>query len=223
MQSRKLLPKFWRHHGNGTDMREKAVEPEVPESKSQAAERLAEPRSELLSCDDIYRSCGILSPPSGYGIHKVVEMLNSDHIREMSKDVKRASVLMALDAAGTPVKDLLEDATVRQQALNSYEVVQHKHLEEFESRKGREVAQLQAEMERVTAHYADRIKRSLDEVSREKEGFHKWQTLKEQESVRISEVIGLCAKPEPAAVAMVQAPETGPRVLARPAQSAVRP
>jgi hypothetical protein len=41
-------------------------------------------------------------------------------------------------------------------------------LEELEKRKAQENAQIQAEMERVTAHYAERIQQSQDQVAREK-------------------------------------------------------
>jgi hypothetical protein len=43
---------------------------------------------------------GIEGPRRGYRMNKVVEMLHSEHIRGLSKEMQRASVLMALDAAG---------------------------------------------------------------------------------------------------------------------------
>jgi hypothetical protein len=166
----------------------------VNKLQTHPAESLTGSQSNLLSYEDIYHAAGILTPRSGYGVHKVVDMLNSDRIRELSKNVKRASVLMALAAAGTPPDDLLKDATHRQQALNSYEAGQQKQLEEFEARKAQENTKIQAEMDRVTAHYADRIQQNLDEVAREKEALRNWQMAKQHESQRISEVIELCAK-----------------------------
>lgn len=204
MRSKKLFPEFWGHPQNDTDTPGNGTHTEVPVNKMQAnlAESLAAPQGDLLSCEDIYHASGILGARSGYGITKIIEMLNSKHIRELSKDVKRASVLMALDAAGTTVDDVLQDAARRQHALNSYEAGQQKQFEEFEARVARENAHLQAELERVTAHYAERIKHNLDQVAREKEAFHKWRTMKEQEAQRITEAVGLCAKPP--------APETQP-------------
>ncbi len=168
------------------------------------------PQTDLLSCEDIYHASGILSARSGYGIGKIVDMLNSKHIRELANDVKRASVLMALDAAGTTVDDVLQDATRRQHALNSYEISQTKQIEEFEAAKQRENAKLQAEMERVTAHYADRIKHNLEQVAQEKEALSQWQKTKEEESQRISQAAELCARQS----APVTASEAVP-VLAR--------
>jgi type I site-specific restriction endonuclease len=155
--------------------------------------------SALLSYEDIYRAAGIMSPGAGYGIHKVVEMMNNERIRDLSKDVKRASVLMALDAAGIAADDLLTDATRRQNALNSYEVSQRKQLEDFEARKARENARIEEEMEKVRSHYAERVQANLDQVAKEKDALRNWQMAMQHESQRIAEVIELCGK-QPAPV-----------------------
>jgi len=196
MQSKGFFPNFW--HKKEQPVAPKTVPPPTEASMSQSPSRPAEglsgPQTNLLSYEDIYRAAGILSPRSGYGIHKVVDMLNSERIRNLAPDVKRASVLMALDAAGTSADDLLQDATRRQQALASYEAGQQKQLEEFEARKAAENAQIQAEMERVTAHYAERIQHNNDQVAQEKETLRNWQMQKQCENQRISEVIELCGK-----------------------------
>ena len=165
----------------------------------------AAPHVELLSCQDIYHASGILSPHSKYGVNKIVEMLKSKHIRELSRELKRASILMALDAAETPVDDVLQDAARRLHSLNAYETAQQKQCEEFEAQKIRENAQIQAELDRLTAHYAARIKHNLDQVEREKEALRNWRTSKEEESQRISEAVALCGKQPPAEVAHDQA------------------
>lgn len=74
---------------------------------------LAPPRGDLLPLEDIYRTARIMEPRMGYSITKVVEMLGSDHLRGLSDEVKRASVLMALTVAGIPLGDVLQDAAQR--------------------------------------------------------------------------------------------------------------
>lgn len=219
MQPKGFFPNFWRKHEQ--PVAPKTVPPPTEASMSQSPSRPAEgltgPQSNLLSYEDIYRAAGILSPRSGYGIHKVVDMLNSERIRNLAPDVKRASVLMALDAAGTSADDLLQDATRRQQALASYEAGQQKQLEEFEARKNQENAQIQAEMERITAHYAERIQHNHDQIAQEKETLRNWQMQKQCENQRISEVIELCAKqpaPAPAASAAAASAGSAPAVAA---------
>src|ERR1700686_4266404 len=221
MQSKGFFPKFWRQHDD-TDAPHTIASTEAPVNKSHThpAEGLTGPQTDLLSYEDIYRAAGILSPRSGYGIHKVVDMLNSDPIRNLSPDIKRPSVLMALEAAGPSADDLLQDATRRQQALSSYEAGQQKQLEEFEARKAQENAQIQAEMERVTAHYAERIQHNHDQVAQEKEALQNWQIQKQYENQRISEVIELCAKPAPSAPLASAAAASSGAPVGPPASSA---
>jgi len=178
-------------------------------------EASSDPKGDLLSCDDIYHASGILGVRSRYGINKIIEMLASKHIRDLSKDVKRASVLMALDAADSTVDEVLQDAARRQHALGAYEAGQQKQFVEFEVRNVRENAQIQAEMERVTSHYASRIKHNLDLVAQERAALCSWQAMKEQESQRISEAVGLCGKQpaaEPSSDTLTSLP--GPRASA---------
>ncbi len=101
MQSKGLFPKFWRNRQDGTDAPVNAALTEAPVKQlhpNRPEGITGQQQTDLLSYEDIYHATGILSPRSGYGVHKVVDMLNSDRIRELSKDIKRASVLMALDA-----------------------------------------------------------------------------------------------------------------------------
>ena len=157
-------------------------------------------QGDLLSLDDIYRAAGIMSLRLGYSINTVTEMLNSDHIRGLPNEVKRAAVLMALETAGIPVDEVLADAAQRHEAINAYEAGQLKQVEEYELRKIEENDQIQAEIERVTAQLAGRMKQNLDEVVAVKDTFRQWQTSKQSEAHRISEAASLCEK-QPAAPA----------------------
>jgi hypothetical protein len=152
-------------------------------------------KSELLAMEDIYRAAGIMTPRRGYSINKVVEMLYSDHIRGLSKEMRRASVLMALDAAGVSIDEVLRDARVRQEAIDSYEAEQRKQLEAHWAQKAEENAGIEAEMERVKASYLERIKRNQDGMAREKATFLSWVTTKQQEAQNMKEAAELCLKP----------------------------
>jgi hypothetical protein len=162
----------------------------------------ATPRGDLLLLEDIDRTAGIMEPRMGYGITKVVEMLRSDHLRGLGDEVKRASVLMELSAAGIPLGDILQDAAHRQAAVAAYEVDQRNKSEEYWPRRAEDNSQLQAEMERVTRQYVEKMNRNLTEVQQEKEAFQKWQNGMQYEVLQISEAVTLCAQPavfEPAA------------------------
>ena len=202
----------WRQEGsngavNGTPepLNNRGPEDEAHETRAAAnsgTNGFAGSTSELQAFDEIYRAAGIKGPRLGYSIGKVIEMLQSDHIRNLPTETRRASILMALEAAGVQVDEVLQDATLRQRAINSYEAIQRKHLEEYEARKTQENCAIQAEMERVAAEYAARISNNLEEITREKDSFRKWQLKKQNEAQRISEAVALCVT------------QTGPKVSA---------
>jgi hypothetical protein len=150
--------------------------------------------SALLQLEDIYGARGIIGLRMGYGINKVVEMLSSEHARDLPDDMKRASVLMALAVAGISLDDVLRDAEVRLDALNTYEADQKRKFAAYESRKVQENSEIQAEMERVTARYLERLKLNMDEVNRMRSPFGAWQRMKQHEERKISDAVELCAK-----------------------------
>jgi hypothetical protein len=209
MQPKTLFPHFWRRQQDGDAPTTISTEAPVNKPNPSVNDAPGGP-SALLSYEDIYRAAGIMSPGSGYGIHKVVDMMNNERIRDLSKEVKRASILMALDAAGISSDDLLTDATRRQNALTSYEASQRKQLEDFEARKTRENARIEEEMEKVGSHYAERIQANLDQVAKEKDALRNWQMAMQHESQRIADVVELCGKqPAPARPATALAVAAG--------------
>jgi len=166
----------------------------VTASKKVAAEE-ATFEVELLPLAEIYRAAGIMSPRRGYSIEKVVEMVNSEHIRGLSKELKRAAVLMALNAAGVLIGEVVQDAKARQHALDAYEVEQKKQLEGEWARKEEENSRIEAELERVKAQYMLRMSRNMDAVARQKAIFATWLETKQQQCQNISEAAELCLKP----------------------------
>jgi len=151
-------------------------------------------QGKLLPLQDIYLAVGIMSSRLGYNIDTVSAMLDSEHLRGMSTEVKRASVMMALEAAAIPVDELLQDGAQRLDALNEYEAGERRHFDEYEARKAQENAQIQAEIERMSAHCMSRIQNNLGEVASAKEAFEEWQEKKLKESQRISDAVTLFGK-----------------------------
>lgn len=145
--------------------------------------------------EDIYRAAGIMGPRRGYSVNKVVEMLRSPHIVSLAKEMKRAALLMALEAAGISLDQVQQDAKARQEALDSYESQQKKKVEAEWARKAEENLQIESDLVRVKAHYMARISRNLEGIAREKATFDNWLATKKQESDSMAEAVDLCGKP----------------------------
>ena len=173
----------------------------------------------LLALEDVYRATGLIDLRTGYNIQKVVDMLHNSHIRNLPDEMRRASILMALDAASIPVEDVLRDARLRLEALSKYESEQQKRLQEYEAQKLQENAGIQSELEQVTEHYKARMKSNLDDVSRLRDPFVSWQSTKQDEVQRISEAVALCSKRAEMASAAVADARPGTEPVASSALS----
>ena len=151
-------------------------------------------RVDLLPMEDIYRAAGIMNPRKGYSVHKVVEMLNSEHIAGLAKEMRRASVLMALQVADISLGQVQQDAKARQDALDCYEAEQTKLVEAEWARKAEENIRIEEELERVKEQYTARVKRNLEAMAREKAIFNRWLAMKQHEVQSISAAVDLCLK-----------------------------
>ena len=95
-------------------------------------------------------------------------MLQSEHLQSLPADVKQKSILVALDAAGVKVADIVEDAVRRDRALDTYERVLQKNLDELRAQKAAENAQLEAEIDQRVAELRARIdENNQAEIDRE--------------------------------------------------------
>jgi len=151
--------------------------------------KFSSPVCDPTSFDEIYKAAEIPPAPQGYSILKVAEMLQSEHIRAMPADVRRSSVLVALDAAGVDIKDVIQDAVRRDRALDTYERVQERAVNQMEAQKTQENAQIQAELDKYVAEQRARIQANNDAVTKEKERFFGWRLKKQQEEKKISDAV----------------------------------
>lgn len=147
------------------------------------------PVSNPTSFAEIYKAAEIADPSHGYTIMKVADMLQSEYIRSLAPTVKRSSVLLALEAAGVKIQEVIDDAVKRDRALDTYEHVQEKALHELENQKAQENSQVQAEIDRIVAEHQARIQKNNDEVAKEKERFYGWRLKKQQEEQKIYDAV----------------------------------
>jgi hypothetical protein len=170
-----------------------AVEPprEPSANPTPAADNRAASRK-IMDFEEIYQTAHFKPPKLSYSILKVVEMASSPHLSGMSAEAKRSALLMALDAAGVETEDLLQDAMLRQRALNEAQEALARKLEEFEAAKAKENSQIQAELERLTAEHLARIQANMDQVASEQDAFRAWEKRKQQEAQRIADAAANC-------------------------------
>lgn len=151
--------------------------------------KFSAPVANPTSFEEIYNAAEIHPPAHGFTIMKVAEMLHSEHIRNLPRDVKRSSVLVALEAAAAPLQDVIEDAVKRDRALDTFERVQERSVGELEARKTKENQQIQAELDQIAAEHRSRIQANSDEIAKEKERFFGWRLKKQEEEQKIADAV----------------------------------
>ena len=149
------------------------------------------------SMTEIYDSAQIGVPPHGYTVLKVAEMLQSEHIRALPAEVKQKSIMVALDAAGVKVADIVEDAVKRDRALDTYERVLVKHLEDLRGQKAAENQRLEEEINQRVAELKARVDQNNTELGAEQNNLLAWRVRKRQEEDRIAEAIGYFVSENP--------------------------
>ena len=142
-----------------------------------------------MSFDEIYAAAEITAPTHGYSILKVADMLESPHIKALPTEVKRSSVLVALDAAGVKMQDVVEDAVRRDKALDAFERVQNKQVEDLEAAKLDENRKLQAELDKLTGEYRAKMQANTAFVTQRKETFFSWRVEKQKMEQKIADAV----------------------------------
>jgi Asp-tRNA(Asn)/Glu-tRNA(Gln) amidotransferase A subunit family amidase len=170
-----------------------------------AEPKFTTPVSDPTSFDEIYRAAEIPEAPQGYSILKVAHMLESEHIRNLPSDVKKSSVLVALEAAGADIKDVIQDAVRRDRALDTYERVQQRAVDELENGKNKENGEIQAQIDKYLTEQRAKIQANNDEIAREKERITGWRLKKQQEEKRIADAVGYFVSENPITTGPVQA------------------
>jgi hypothetical protein len=176
-------------------------------ASSMAAEpKFTTPVSDPTSFDEIYKAAEIPPAPQGYSILKISQMLESERIRTLPSDVKRSSILVALDAAGVDIKEVIQDAIRRDRALDTYERVQQRAADDLEARKTKENTDIQAQIDKYVTEQRAKIQSNNEAISREKERFTGWRLKKQQEEKKIAEAVGYFTSENPITTGEVNAP-----------------
>jgi len=215
-----MTKKWYNYIISVDDAQQSQATPGVPQpSAKTAAQSVAEiastiaaepqfttPVSDPTSFDEIYKAAEIPPAAKGYSILKVSQMLESEHIRNLPSDVRKSSILVALDAAGVEIKDVIQDAIRRDRALDTYERVQQRAVEELDAKKTKENSDIQAQIDKYVTEQRAKIQSNNDAISREKERFTGWRLKKQQEEKKIAEAVGYFVAENPITTGDVNAP-----------------
>jgi hypothetical protein len=151
-------------------------------------------RSDLpLEVDDfqpVYAEAGVPVPLRGYGIDKMVEILESRRLAALPREVRVAAVMASLEAAGVALAQVVKDAALRERALDGFVAAKEREVEALRQRNEARVAALKEEIAAFVGERSREIE-GLERASKAAgSAFAQLQLRKRQEEERLRDVIG---------------------------------
>jgi hypothetical protein len=168
--------------GEDVRAREVAASPRIVGGLGESA---STPVIQTPAFSEVYQRAGIRPPAHGFTILKIADMVSSNYLRDLSKEGKRAAILMALEASNVQIQDVIEDGAQRDLALNEYEAQQQKMFQDFKARKQQRNQEIQAEIERLTEACRATIQANEKEIADEKARLDEWRAKKREEERRM--------------------------------------
>jgi hypothetical protein len=161
---------------------ELAAEPPQPVSQSSVP-------ADVDDFGAVYQEAGIELPLHGYGIDKVAEMLDSKRLATLGREVKATAVMAALEAAQVPIRDVIQDAVLRDKALDAFEAAKEREVGELRQASESRLSALKAEMDA----YLRQKNAEIEELKKAGEmaaaAFQKMQERKRREEQRLHDVV----------------------------------
>jgi intracellular sulfur oxidation DsrE/DsrF family protein len=137
----------------------------------------------------VYAEAQIPVPFHGYGIDKMVEILESKRLAALPREVRVAAVMASLEAAGVSLPQVIRDAVMRDRALDAFVAAKEREVETLRQRNEARVAALKEELE----SFVGQRNREIEGLRRASEAatsaFSQLQLRKRQEEERLREVL----------------------------------
>lgn len=141
----------------------------------------------------VYRAAGVADPAHGFSSFKVLEILSSPELAGLEAKAKAGALagFMKMNPAGpVPVRDILQDAIRRDQALDKFEEFLRDKLAAAEREVEQKNAALQAEIDALGKRNRDRMEENRQALVEHQRGFASWQARKRIEERRLYDAVG---------------------------------
>jgi hypothetical protein len=174
--------------------------PEIPADFFSAPEVNRVTRFDLpVDTDDfaeVYDEARVPEPFRGYGIDKLVSILESKRLASLPQDVRIAAAIASLDAAGVTLPQVLRDAAIRDRALEDFVAAKEREVSAVQHRNEAHIAALKEELDA----YVESRQREIESLQNTADGsgtaFGQLQLRKRQEQERLREIVSHFVPPE---------------------------
>lgn len=149
----------------------------------------SEVAADVTDFDAVYQEAGIEPPEHGYGIDKVAEMLENKRFATLSREAKATAVMVALEAAGVPIRDVIQDAIRRDKALDAFEAGKGREVQELRSKNEARVQELNRQLEELIQKINTEVQSLKQASEAAARAFAEMQLRKRNEEERLQAVV----------------------------------
>ena len=143
----------------------------------------------VQSFEAVYEEAGIALPAHKYGVDKVSEMLESKRLASLGREVKATAVLAALEAAQVPIREVIQDAVLRDKALDDFEAAKEREVQELKARSEARITAIKDEIEALLRDKNAEIEGLKNAAEAAEQAFADLQARKRKEEDRLQEVV----------------------------------
>jgi len=137
----------------------------------------------------VYDEAGITLPAHGYGVDKVAEMLESKRLAALAPEVKATAVLAALEAAQVPVREVIQDAVLRDKALDAFEAAKQRELAELRQKCDARIQEIRDELDRILKEKNGEIEELKKATTGAQQAYETLRERKAKEEERLHKVV----------------------------------
>jgi len=161
--------------------------------------------------DKIYEAAG-LSPrdSESFTIHKVEELLDSEHLSGLSDKVKQRSIMVTLESNDKTLDEVIQDAVARDKALDHYDGMLRKDVKDLERQVEQENARIEQEIEEYLKRKKAQMQKNKQKVEQARQMYEKWKGEKESEEQRLLEAVSVFVDENPITEGMGDLQDTDP-------------
>lgn len=142
-------------------------------------------QDEPVSFDNLYSSVS-QSPVS---VFKVEEILNQPELQNLPKDTRAKSVAVALRVMGSSVEDIIQDAYLKDQALDQAELLQRQQSQQQKDQAEAQIQAIQKEVDEFLKVKHAEIELLREENFRCSQALQAWIEAKLKEEKRIFDIL----------------------------------
>ena len=163
------------------------------------------------SFDDIFRAAGIAAPAHGFSAYKVLEIVSSPDLAALDGKAKAQAIagFLKMNPSGpVPLRDVIQDAVRRDQALDKFEGFLRQKLEEKAAKAEQESSRLQAEIDALLQQKREAQEKGRLALEEETRRFAEWQARKRIEERKLYDAVAPFVEENPISLGGDARPET---------------